>query len=100
MSHTNEIPPDPLTELAGIISRTKFKGNGSNIDKAIFRLIYEDISDRNLALLISLLTGREFASAMNEVYELGSSPLEAYAYLSDASTQLQDAGYSDWLARQ
>ena len=77
--------------------RKAFPDGISDEDYAfVLRLFYDHLSDRNLADVISLTTGREPATTLNDIYRSASIP-ESDRDLERVRSVLYEHGFEAWL---
>ena len=65
----------------------------------LLKILYEELSDRNLALVISEITKKEYSEVINDIYKLPT-----IEYKENVRKQVLDRlkiyGYDNWLNEQ
>ena len=87
--------PDSLKSTVCLINDTFPEGIPNELYLPVVRALYEEMSDRNLAMVISYIKGTDGSIALNHVYQA------AQLSLDDDSTEkalalLNAHGYADW----
>ncbi|MDB9510259.1 DUF3349 domain-containing protein [Kamptonema animale CS-326] len=62
----------------------------------LLALLYEQMSDRNLAEVIAYYTGKDYYIVLNDVYSVQSSDVP----ISKVKERLLACGYDDWLQEE
>jgi hypothetical protein len=65
----------------------------------LLSILYEQMSDRTLAQVISELTGKEYSIVLNDIYRVGSStlPTEVETARPGVQQKLMHCNYETWL---
>jgi hypothetical protein len=64
----------------------------------LLAILYEEMSDRNLAQVIADFTGREYHAALNDVYRVASMATFSPELIEAVQQKLMGCNYEDWLA--
>jgi Protein of unknown function (DUF3349) len=64
----------------------------------LLALLYEDMSDRNLAEVIAHCTGRDYELVLNDIYRAVSTAQPEPEAITEVKQRLQKFGYTEWLA--
>lgn len=59
-------------------------------------VLYENLSDRNLAKVLGVLTHREEAEVLNDIYLACNMPINKIT-LEKVQNKLRSGGYDEWL---
>ena len=63
---------------------------------AVIKLLYDDMSDRNLADVLSFVTGKPYEICYNDICGVSQRTLETSVY-EFVKSRLYMNGYDDWL---
>lgn len=63
----------------------------------LLSLLSEEMSYRNLAEVISFVTGLDYAKTLNDIYSVESSKRPSFEAVNKVKQLLLPFGYSDWL---
>jgi hypothetical protein len=66
----------------------------------VLSILYEQMSDRNLAQVVAELTGRDYHAVLNDVYRVGATPRISPALIDSVQQKLMNCNYKQWLASQ
>jgi hypothetical protein len=64
----------------------------------LLSILYEQMSDRNLAQVIAELTGRDYHVALNDVYRVGAIAAFSPELVGLVQQKLMGCNYEQWLA--
>lgn len=64
----------------------------------LLSILYEELSDRNLAQVISEFTGRDYHVVLNDVYRIASTPKFSSELIEAVQQRLVGCNYEEWLA--
>jgi hypothetical protein len=64
----------------------------------LLSILYEEISDRNLAQVIAEFTGRDYYSVLNDVYRVAVTSEFAPEHIKSVRQKLMNCNYEEWLA--
>jgi len=92
----HEIPPN-LQSTVSLLKRSYPEGFSDDVLLAVLRLLYAELSDRNLAFVASHITGMEPSVALNKVYEAAALDVSD-PRVQAAAERLKKHGYDVWLA--
>ncbi|MFB9244488.1 DUF3349 domain-containing protein [Massilia antarctica] len=87
---------EQLMKTVALIKRAYPEGFPNDEYRAVLNILYEHMSDRNLAEVISFFTERDYAFTYNEVLEIGSKESEV-KNTQIAMDKLIDAGLPKWI---
>lgn len=62
----------------------------------VIKLLYEEMSDRNLALIIDIFSTKESYEIINDIYKAYDMNIDC----SDVKIKLKKNGYDDWLTEE
>ena len=91
----HEIPPN-LQSTVSMLKRSYPEGFPDDVLLSVLRLLYAELSDRNLAFVASHVTGLEPSVALNKVYEAAALDLRDPRVQATAE-RLKKHGYDVWL---
>lgn len=63
----------------------------------LLTLLSNEMSDRNLAEVVSYYTGQEYAMVLNDIYQVQSVMIPSPESLANVKEHLLAVGYQDWL---
>lgn len=63
---------------------------------ALLAILYDELSDRNLAEVIAYYTGKDYAVVLNDIYRVHSIDVSVEA-IGKVKSRLLSCGYEDWL---
>ncbi|HAC62390.1 MAG TPA: DUF3349 domain-containing protein [Cyanothece sp. UBA12306] len=63
----------------------------------LLALLYEEMSDRNLAEVISQYTNQSYESVLNDIYRVASTDISSLEKISKLREYLLDYDYQKWL---
>ncbi len=63
----------------------------------VLTIIEPELSDRNLALVISNITEKKYPQVLNDIYKVKSQPIKDIILLNIVQSLLHNAGFQDWL---
>lgn len=93
---TDDIP-DELKSTADMLRCAFPEGIEPPAYVPLLAILYEHMSDRNIALVISAITGRAWEEVLNDVYKIGSGSISVATHvLSDVACRLRDCGFDEW----
>lgn len=92
----NEIPPS-LQSTVRLLDRSYPEGVPEDMLLPVLRLLYSELSDRNLAFVASQVACLEPSIALNKVYEAAELDLHD-PRVQAAAERLKKHGYDAWLA--
>jgi hypothetical protein len=64
---------------------------------ALIRAMYDHLSDRNLALVLSVVSGRDSGEVLNDIYRAASIGPDSVSVRA-VIARLQEHGYDAWLS--
>lgn len=64
----------------------------------LLSILYEEMSDRNLAQVIAEFTGREYHAVLNDVYRVASTLTLSSELIGAVQQKLMGCNYEEWLA--
>jgi hypothetical protein len=62
----------------------------------LLAILYDELSDRNLAEVIAYYTGKDYAVVLNDIYRVQSTEMSGEA-IAKVKLRLLSCGYEDWL---
>jgi len=92
----NEIPSS-LQSTVKMLERSYPEGLADDVLLPVLRVLYTELSDRNLALVASHVAGLEPSVALNKVYEAAELDVQD-PRVQAAAQRLKNRGYDAWLA--
>jgi len=92
----NEIHPS-LQSTVSMLKRSYPEGFSEDVLLSVLRLLYAELSDRNLALVASHVACLEPSVVLNKVYEAATWEL-CDPRVQAAAGRLKKHGYDAWLA--
>lgn len=63
----------------------------------LLALLYDEMSDRNLAEVVALYTGKDYYIVLNDVYRVRSTDVTELEAIAKVRRRLLACGYEDWL---
>jgi Protein of unknown function (DUF3349) len=63
----------------------------------LLALLYDEISDRNLAEVMAHCTGKDYSIVLNDVYAVGSTDAPDTEAIAKLKEHLLACGYAEWL---
>jgi diketogulonate reductase-like aldo/keto reductase len=66
----------------------------------LLALLYEEMSDRNLAQVLADYTGKDYHIVLNDVYSVNSTNIPSPEAIEQVKQHLLLFGYEDWLAEE
>ncbi len=63
----------------------------------LLSILYEEMSDRNLAQVIAEFTGREYPAVLNDVYGVAAKPTFTPELIEAVQRKLMSCNYEKWL---
>lgn len=66
----------------------------------LLEILEPELSDRNLAIVISNFTGKEYHIVLNDVYQVKSQSFENDLVLNKVQSVLDAAGFQQWLEEE
>jgi hypothetical protein len=63
---------------------------------ALLAILYDELSDRNLAEVIAYYTGKDYAVVLNDIYRVQSTDVSGEA-IAQIKSRLLSCGYENWL---
>jgi hypothetical protein len=89
---------DPsLRSTEGMLRQAYPEGIPDGEYLALVRAVYDHLSDRNLALVLSSVSGRQYEAVLNDIYQAAGIDPDA-ASVKAVVIKLQKHGYDAWLA--
>lgn len=90
--------PDNLKETYTMLTSAFPNGIDSDNYSPILSILYEEMSDRNIATVISLFTGKEYGKVLNDIYSVASglNKVDKQAVIN-IKQYLLSFGYEKWL---
>ncbi len=87
---------DSLVSTLTMLSNAFPNGLEESMLLPVIRVLYEEMSDRNIAVVLAHLTGKDESILLNKVYTAAalSSKSESVKKVQDI---LRDHGYEEWL---
>lgn len=64
----------------------------------LLSILYEEMSDRNLAQVIAEFTGRDYHAVLNDVYRVVATPTFSPELIEAVQQKLMGCNYEEWLA--
>jgi hypothetical protein len=89
--------PQSLHSTVRLLERSYPEGLSEDMLLPVLRLLYDELSDRNLALVASQVTCLDLSIALNKVYEATALDLHD-PRVQAAAEHLKKHGYDAWLA--
>lgn len=89
--------PHSLQSTVRMLERSYPEGLSDDVLLSVLRLLYAELSDRNLALVASHVASLEPSAALNKVYEAVALDL-CDPRVQAAAERLKKHGYDAWLA--
>ncbi len=89
--------PESLISTARLIGRTFGTSIPSEDYSALITLLYEHLSDRNLATVIAQFVKKDQIVVWNDIGRIMSMDKPTAADLDRVRTKLDRAGFSDWV---
>lgn len=62
----------------------------------LLAILYDELSDRNLAEVIAYYTGKDYAVVLNDIYRVQSTDVSGEA-IAKIKSRLLSCGYENWL---
>lgn len=76
----------------------------NNIDSKsyfpLLALLYEELSDRNLAKVIAKYTGKDYHIVLNDIYGIASTDIPSQESIEKVKQKLLPCGYQEWLEEE
>lgn len=88
--------PKHLQPTVVLLKKSFPTGLEGNEYLAVIQLLYDNMSDRNLAEVLSFVTGKPYACCYNDICGICYRALEDSAY-EFTKNRLYENGYADWL---
>lgn len=63
----------------------------------LLALLYDEMSDRNLAEVVACYTGKDYGVVLNDVYRVKSTDIPSTEAITKVKQRLLACGYEDWL---
>ena len=63
----------------------------------LLALLYDEMSDRNLAEVMARCTGKDYYLVLNDVYAVGSTEVRDAEAIAKLKEHLLGCGYAEWL---
>jgi predicted metal-dependent hydrolase len=74
------------------------QGIGEQFYLPLLSILYEDMSDRNLAQSIAEFTGLEYHAVLHDVYRVAATPTFSSELIEAVQEKLMRCNYQVWLA--
>lgn len=88
--------PIHLQSTVVLLKKSFPTGLKENEYLAVIQLLYDGMSDRNLAEVLSFVTGRSYESCYNDICGVFHRTLEVSVY-EFTKNRLYENGYADWI---
>ena len=89
--------PQSLQSTVRLLERSYPEGLSEDMLLPVLRLLYDELSDRNLALVASQVACLDPSIALNKVYEAAALDVHD-PRVQAAAARLKQHGYDAWLA--
>jgi hypothetical protein len=89
--------PQSLHSTVRLLERSYPEGLSEDMLLPVLRLLYDELSDRNLALVASQVACLDPSIALNKVYEAAALDMHD-PRVQAAAARLKQHGYDAWLA--
>lgn len=86
-----------LTSTYQMIERAFPDGIDSQSYFPLLALLYDEMSDRNLARVVAECTGKNYAVVINDLYRVKSTDVPDEPAIAFVKERLLACGYSEWL---
>jgi hypothetical protein len=73
------------------------QGFGEQFYLPLLSILYEEMSDRNLAQVMAEFTGREYHAVLNDVYQVASTSTFSPELIEAVRRKLMGCNYEEWL---
>jgi hypothetical protein len=74
-------------------------GIESQVYLPLLALLYDEMSDRNLAEVLAYYTGKDYGVVLNDVYRVKSTDIPIAEAITKVKQRLLACGYEDWLEK-
>ena len=96
LSMNNPIP-EYLQSLYDLLSSAFPNGIASEHYLPVLFMLYEYMSDRNLAEIVGTFTGKNCYRVLNDVYRIGSSDdIPSQEHIESVKKKLMEHGFEEW----
>ncbi len=89
-----------LQSTKELIQRSFPHGIETELYFPLLTILEPELSDRNLASVISNLTGKDYSQVLNDIYQVKSQPFKNPDLLQFVQSQLNACGYQQWLEQE
>ncbi len=96
MSNQSIEVPKHLESTYKMISSAYPKGVDENKYLPLIAVLYDYMSDKNLAEVISLCTGKDFVVAINDIYRTQSTDKPSDSEIENVRQELLHFGFEEW----
>lgn len=67
---------------------------------ALLAIVYDQLSDRNLAEVMTYCSGKDYGVVLNDIYSLSSTNLPKPGAIAGVKQHLMRCGYEAWLKEE
>jgi hypothetical protein len=92
-----KIIPTHLVSTYQLLQCAFPQGIGEQFYVPLISILYEQMSDRNLAQVIAEFTGRDYHSVLNDVYRVGADLAFSPQLVDSVRQRLMSCNYEAWL---
>jgi len=92
--------PDYLLSTFNMLKSAYPAGIPPNEYLPLLRLLYEEMSDRNLALTVGLLIGTDAPLVLNDIYRAAAEMKLESSEVQKVRKKLSQYGYEEWLKEE
>jgi hypothetical protein len=90
--------PTHLASTYQLLQRAFPNGIDEQFYLPLLSILYEQMSDQNLAQVIAEFTGRDYHAVLNDVYRVGATPIVSPQSIDLIQQRLMSCNYEAWLA--
>ncbi len=88
--------PEHLHTTYAMLKEAFDKGLSEAEYDATIKVLYDEMSDRNIAIVLSLITNKDESQVINDVYRVSQSNIED-GVVDKVKSILKPLGYEEWL---
>ena len=92
--------PEYLNSTFLLLSKAFHKQLKQDEYEAVMRILYDHMSDRSLAKIISYFTKKDYSFVLNDVYRIGSEYVLKKNVYNEVLQKLETAGFNDWIKEE
>jgi hypothetical protein len=89
--------PTHLASTYKLLQCTFPQGISDEFYLPLLSILYEEMSDRNLAEVISEFTRRDYHTVLNDVYRVAAIPISSPELVEFVRQKLTNCNYEKWL---